>query len=243
VYDAAVRASVAGPFAEIARAIMALPPDWQFSGSLRPEVLASLVRHAGSGAVRHSAETGTGKSTLLLSHVSEHHTVFTVDDAGVGDSLTSVRRSPLLRRASVEFVVGPTQQTLRDHRFPRPLDVVLIDGPHAFPYPQLEYYFLYPHLAAGALLVLDDIHIRAVNDLFRFLRDDPMFTLVEVVRRTAFFHRTDAPTFDPLGDGWWTQRYNRRVWPRLAGLPFAEAAKALVPAPVTDALRRFTRRG
>jgi len=24
------------------------------------------------------------------------------------------------------------------------------------------------------------------------------------------FRRTDAPVFDPLGDGWWLQDYNRR---------------------------------
>jgi predicted O-methyltransferase YrrM len=241
VYDAGVHEPVARPIDEIARQILALPVDWQFAGSLRLEVLERLVEDAVGRAPGRSAETGTGKSTLLLSHLSVHHTVFTIDDTGAGDSLAGVRRSGLLRRETVEFVIGPTQQTLPGHRFREPLDLVLIDGPHAFPYPQLEYHSLYPHLARGALLVLDDIHIRAVNDLFRFLRADPMFALERVVRRTAFFRRTDAPTFDATGDGWWLQPYNRRVLPRLAGLPFAEAVKTLVPARLKNALRRRVR--
>jgi hypothetical protein len=58
--------------------------------------------------------------------------------------------------------------------------------------------------------VVDDIQIRSVNNLFRFLKEDKMFRLEEVVRATAFFTRTDAPMFDPLGDNWWEQQYNAR---------------------------------
>ncbi|MCL4854078.1 MAG: hypothetical protein KJZ78_22190 [Bryobacteraceae bacterium] len=88
---------------------------------------------------------------------------------------------------------------------------MVIDGPHAYPFPDLEYYYLYPHLDTGALLVLDDIHIRSINNLFQFLRSDEMFRLDEVVKTTAFFIRTGAPTFDPLADGWRQQRYNART--------------------------------
>jgi len=220
---------------DILARIGALPADWPLAGSLRPAVLARIAAH---GPFRCSAETGTGKSTLLLSHASEDHTVFTLDDAGQGDSLAAVRTSPLLCGEHISFVVGPSQQTLAAHRF-RPLDLALIDGAHAFPVPQLEYYYLYPHLAAGALLVVDDVHIRSVNDLFRFLRTDAMFTLLEVVDTTAFFRRNDAPAFDPLGDGWWLQRYNDLRLPPLAGLSFVRTVTGLMPAGVRAAVRRL----
>jgi hypothetical protein len=228
--------------ADVVGEILALPLDWPLAGSLRPRVLERLVHHAGRRPLRRSAETGTGKSTLLLSHLSPRHTVFTKDDAGDGDSLAGVRASPLLRREAVELVVGPTQRTLPGYRFRDPLDLVLIDGAHGFPFPHLDYYFLYPHLAAGALLVLDDVHVRSVNDLFRFLRTDPMFEPVEVVRTTAFLRRTDAPPFDPFGDGWWMQPYNLRLLPPLAGLPPIEAMKALLPFGVKETLRGLRRR-
>ena len=232
-------AASASPAAAILAAIDALPADWPLAGSLRPDVLRALARHAGTGSIRHSVETGTGKSTLLLSHLSPHHVVFTADDAGHGDSLATVRAAHLLRADAVEFVVGPTQRTLPSHHFAAPLDLVLIDGPHAFPFPHLEYYFLYPHLAPGGLLVLDDIHIRTVNDVFRFLRSDAMFELEEVVHTTAFLRRTSASTFDPAGDGWWWQPYNLRRWPPPRGLSAWRTLVTLLPLRVQDAVRRL----
>ena len=212
---------------EIFRRIQALPADWPSAGSLRPTVLARLAHHASEREVRRSAETGTGKSTLLFSHLSRRHTVFTLDDAGAGDSLAAVRASPLLAPAGVEFVVGPSQRTLPAHRFEGSLDLVLIDGAHAFPFPHLDYYFLYPHVAPDGLLVLDDVHVRSVNDLFRFLCAEEMFELLEVEHTTAFFRRTAHAVFDPYADGWWLQRYNRTVLPLPAGLSWAETLKAL----------------
>jgi hypothetical protein len=80
------------------------------------------------------------------------------------------------------------------------------------------------------LLVLDDVQLRAVNDLFRFLRVDAMFRLLDVVRTTAFFERTTAPAFDPHADGWWLHGYHGGIWPLPAGLSWFETAKALIPA-------------
>lgn len=227
---------------DILSQIAALPDAWPFAGSLRMSVLRRIAALAEErGGIRRSAETGTGKSTLLLSHLSAAHTVFTIDDAGAGDSLQVVRESPLLRGESVAFVVGPTQLTLKDHVFAEPLDLVMIDGPHGFPFAQLEYFFFYPHMAPGALLVVDDVHIRAVNDLFRVLRADAMFELIDVVRTTAFFRRTSAPALDPTGDGWWLQRYNLKLLPLPAGLPLLEKLKSLIPWPLKERLRALGR--
>lgn len=227
--------------APIVDAVKALPADWPLAGSLRPRVLDRLAHHAARRPLAHSAETGAGKSTLLLSQLSAHHVVFAIDDTGDGDSLPSVLASPLLRRASVEVVEGPTQRTLPGYRFAGPLDLALIDGPHGFPFAHLEYYHLYQQLAPDAVLVLDDIHIRNVNDLFRFVRDEAMFELLEVVHTTAFFRRTDAPTFSAVQDGWWEQRYNLRVWPPLAGLSVGGTLRAMVPLSVKERLRAWRR--
>jgi hypothetical protein len=40
-----------------------------------------------------------------------------------------------------------------------PLDIVLIDGAHAFPFPFLDWYFTASALKAGGLLVIDDVQI------------------------------------------------------------------------------------
>jgi predicted O-methyltransferase YrrM len=189
--------------------ISALPRDWHRVGTMLSTVLAAMVRLTG-GHVTRSVETGTGKTTLLLSHLSERHTVFALD---MGDSLTVTRNSELLNRARVEFVEGPTQRTVPAYRFTEPLDFVLIDGPHGYPYPEMEYWVFYQHIREGGLLVIDDIHIPTIHRLFEFLREERMFELVEVVESTAFFRRTAAPLFDPYGDGWWLQQFNTSRFP------------------------------
>jgi hypothetical protein len=40
-----------------------------------------------------------------------------------------------------------------------------------------------------------------------------MFKELEVIDTTAFFQRTNEDTFDPLGDGWWLQGYNKKHYP------------------------------
>ena len=146
-------------------------------------------------------------------------------DSGT-DSVRGVQRSPLLRAGAVTFVEGPTQLTLPRHTFDHRLQLALIDGPHGYPFPDLEYDYLYPHLEEGALLIVDDIQIPTITNLFEFLKADEMFSLQEVVETTAFFRRTAAETFPPTGDGWWTQRYNTRALE-------ADEAELLVEAPVS----------
>lgn len=146
-----------------------------------------------------------------------------------------MRRSPLLRPNVVTFVEGPTQATLPQHRFIEKLQLALIDGPHGYPFPELEYYFLYPHLETGARLILDDIHIPTVHNLFQFLRRDAMFELDDVVQTTAFLTRTSAPTFDPFGDGWWQQGYNARP---LLRYTWRERIKGFLPAAIRRGVAR-----
>jgi hypothetical protein len=177
------------------------------AGSFSPAAFEAIVRHAEKRTIHHSAETGSGGSTILFSHLSHHHLVFSIDaDSG---SLVNVRSSPFLRPNVVEFIEGRTQLTLPTYRIMDKLQLVLIDGPHGYPFPDLEYYYLYPHLEPGALLIIDDIQIKTIHNMFEFLRSDAMYRLDEVVSNTAFFTRTDAPTFCAIGDSWWEQRYNQ----------------------------------
>jgi predicted O-methyltransferase YrrM len=209
---------------DLLAALGALPGDWHAAGCLEMPNLEALAKHAVARQVRRSVETGAGKSTLLLSHLSDHHTVFAVND---GESLTRTRDNDLLRQDRVEFVDGPSQLTLLQHDFAEPLQLVFIDGPHGFPFPNLEYWKLYPHIEPGGLLVIDDIHIPTIRQLFDFLVEDEMFRLLETVGKTAFFERTKAPTFSPVGDGWWLQRYNARRFP----VPYADLGALVVHEP------------
>jgi hypothetical protein len=214
----------------ILQEVQRLAPGLHHAGTFSPAGLRAIARHAEAVPIQCSIETGSGASTLLLSHLSSDHTVFALD-FGTG-SIRSIERSPLLRRQVVTFVEGPTQQTLPRHEFKNRLQLALLDGPHGYPFPDLEYYFIYPHLDPGALLIVDDIHIPTITNLFDFLSEDAMFALQEIVENTAFFRRTDAPTFSPIGDGWETQRYNQRPFARTAAQPVFAAPPERSEQPV-----------
>jgi hypothetical protein len=208
-----VTASIVNDIIEIAQGL-------HKCGTFGPKPLAALADHLSRRRIRCSAETGSGASTLLFSHYSDKHLAFTIDSGG--GSVVNVKASPLLQTDHVIWVHGPTQLTLPAYRFRQKLQAALIDGPHAYPFPDLEYYYLYQHLEAGALLVVDDIQIPTIHNLFDFLRNERMFVLEDVVDTTAFFTRTDTPMFSPIGDSWWEQEYNKASSPAACA---QEAAK------------------
>ena len=78
---------------DVLNQILRIRPVLHGAGTLSGDALGAIARHAGRRRIRRSVETGCGASTLLLSHLSEHHTVFALD---FGGSVANVRRSPLL---------------------------------------------------------------------------------------------------------------------------------------------------
>jgi glycosyltransferase involved in cell wall biosynthesis len=188
-----------------------LPENFQPAGALPPTVLEAIANYAKDHSISNSVETGCGVSTILLSNISKiKHKCFALPR---GD-LDTVKSSPLLNKDTIEFVEGPTQRNLPYHNFSEKLQLALIDGAHGYPFPEIDYYFIYPHLDEGALLIIDDIWIPTIQNLYLFLKEDEMFELLEVIgNRTAFFRRTSAVLLDPYGDGWWVQNYNKQRFP------------------------------
>ena len=195
---------------QIISEIKRLPEEWHKAGTVPDTVLDGILKHLNNRTILHSMETGSGKTTLLFSHISQDHKVFSVD---AGHSLSFVRDSPLLNRATVEFFEGPSQLTLPAYTFTSKLQLAFIDGPHGYPFPDMEYLRIYPHLEENALLIIDDIHIPTIHHLFDFLKEDDMFSLIDVIENTAIFERTNKPTFATTEDGWWLQNYNKKRFP------------------------------
>jgi hypothetical protein len=144
----------------------------------------------------------------------------------------------------VTFIEGPTQKTLPNYEFDRGFQIILIDGPHGYPFPDLEYYFFYPHLESNGLLILDDTQIPSIGRMLDILRADPMFDLVEMVGHTAFLRRTSAPIIDPCSDSWWLQGYNREHYEQITSEspnkslfgPFLRRMSGLTPRAIKDRL-------
>jgi precorrin-6B methylase 2 len=171
---------------------------------MAPAALAGIVRRGPFGA---TAETGCGGSTIILSRMSGRHLAFAIE--GADRTISELREQDDFRAEGVTFVEGESKETLPGYPIPTGLDLVLLDGPHAYPLPQVEFAYLAPHLRIGGWLVIDDIQIPSVHDLFRFLREEPSFVLEEIAVRTAFFRRIRAHGAGP--DGWSSQGMNRRL--------------------------------
>src|SRR3984957_3942723 len=182
----------------IARVLQFHPWD-----AMAPAALEALAKR---GPFQFSAETGCGGSTIVLSHVSKHHTAFAIE--GEERTITGLRQYSGFRADTVVFLEGETRRPLPLHRFEGRLDLALLDGPHAYPLPQLEFAYLFPHIKEGGWLALDDVQIPSVHELVRFLRMESSLVLEEVVVRTAFFRKVREADFGP--DGWQHQGMNRR---------------------------------
>lgn len=173
--------------------------------------LLEIERHLPE-SVQRSAETGCGKSTVLFSNLAQQHHVFALDDREhEHSSVAFYERCPLTRLDRVIAHFGPTQITLPTFKHEDQYDLVLIDGPHGYPFPEMEYLSFYPHMREGGVLIIDDVNIPTVGRLADFVAEDAMWEMMTVVaHNTALFRRTAAPVFYPHGDGWYDQDYNRR---------------------------------
>lgn len=178
--------------------------------AMAPPALRAIAERGWAKPFLATAETGCGGSTILLSHLSRQHTAFAIE--GENRTISELSRCPDLQCGNVTFVEGRTKDTLPRHRFQAPLDLVLLDGPHAYPLPQIEYAHLFPHLRRGGWLIIDDLQIPSVHELFRFLRREPGVELEGVIARTAFFRKIEDECARNAGpDGWWLQGMNRRL--------------------------------
>lgn len=182
----------------IGRAVQFHPWD-----AMAPTALEGVAKR---GPFEFSAETGCGGSTILFSQISKHHTAFAIE--GTDQTITGLKQHPDFHAETVSFVEGETKRTLPPYAFERRLDLALLDGPHAYPLPQLEFAYLFPQIREGGWIVLDDVQIPSVHELVQFLRKESSMVLEEVVVRTAFFRKVQECDFGP--DGWQHQGMNRR---------------------------------
>jgi len=144
--------------------------NWQLGHS----ILTWLVGEIPLGG--RTLETGCGYSTIVLAPLSDHHIAI----SPVAAEHERIRRWCADHQVStdaLELVEVPSEIYLpaavaSGRLAPGSLDLVLIDGDHAFPVPALDWYHTAPLLKVGGLVVLDDTQIRAVAEVAAFLRRD-----------------------------------------------------------------------
>lgn len=173
--------------------------DGSAYAGLQWTALAWLDRHVNPSLT--TLETGCGASTVVFAAGGAAHVTITpirsewaylqnyCADEGIG-----------LDR--VEFIGEPSHIALSESWQATPLDLVLIDGAHGFPFPILDWFYTGPQLRVGGILMLDDAYLPTVNLLVRYLRSSSSWEVEAVPGpRTVCFRKThdDPPSFDWVG--------------------------------------------
>jgi protein-L-isoaspartate O-methyltransferase len=180
--------------------------------SLRSETLRRLADQIAADAV--TAETGCGLSTAVFAALSSRHHCFTLDESE-RQSLHHLATTAGISMERVTFYYGDTAATLPMAQLP-PLDAVLIDGGHAFPYPVLDFHYLAQSIKGGGLLLIDDVWMPSVQQLIDYLDQESSWRRLSNDGQTAWFQRMARDVAKSrYPDAWDTQGLNSRAGARV----------------------------
>jgi predicted O-methyltransferase YrrM len=203
-------------------------PDVEVSWGLNDSALDLLVELVTPGM--RTLETGVGFSTVAFGALGAEHTVVS-PAAFEHDRVRAWCGERGVDLGNVTFVAAPSQDAL-PAMAPTPLDLVLIDGDHAFPAPFIDFWYAGGRLVPGGLVVVDDTHLRACRVLADFLRQvEGRWRVHRELATTTVFERLDGPLVPP--EGWAAQPWGATPLPY--GPPRSTWTKA------RDAVRLRTR--
>lgn len=184
------------------------------------ETLDFIARNVRPGT--RTLEIGSGASTVVFAAAGARHIAISpvsheheriaeyCDEIGVSTS-------------DVVFIPDSSDAVVPTLETDGPLDLILLDGTHAFPYAVVEWHFLRRLLRPGGLILVDDVPIPAVAPVYRFMSADPDWQLVaHLDRRTAAFRKLRETR---AGQTWPEQGINRG-YPDLSFLPPGDRLRA-----------------
>lgn len=153
-------------------------------------------------------ETGAGASTIVFAARGADHEAVT-PSADEAERITAECERRGISTERVRFRIGSSADVLRAWE-PRPLDFVLVDGAHAFPYPTLDWWYLAPHLKIDGLMLLDDAYMPPVSAVVDHLRDSPAWRLEQPASFRTAVARKLAAGWVPDGE-WKGERVGGRM--------------------------------
>jgi hypothetical protein len=146
-------------------------------------------------------ETGLGISTALFLALEASHTCVTPFHSEA-DRFMAYCRDRRISTQNFTLLVGESQRILPT--LTGELDVVLIDGGHAFPLPMIDWYYGAGRLQRSGVVVIDDIHLPGVKVLTRYLDADPRWQPMQRTAKWCAYRRLSG---GPLRDEWTDQPF------------------------------------
>jgi predicted O-methyltransferase YrrM len=140
-------------------------------------------------------ETGTGLSTIVVLRrgVARHISVTPyTDEFEVVRAYCDREGIPT---AAWQPVAESSLRWLPGARLPA-LDLVLVDGAHAFPVPFVDWYYTAGSLRVGGLMVVDDLQLVTARILADFMRADAHWDEVRRDQRFAVYRKRSQAALD-----------------------------------------------
>ena len=133
----------------------------------------------------NTLETGAGISTVLFALLGANHVCITPNKGEVGRIVAycGQRQIPVLK---INFVIEKSEYALPKLEASG-LDLVLIDGRHAFPTPFIDWYYTAEKLKLGGLMVVDDTQLWTGKILKKFMLSEPEWQLDKIFSNTCCF--------------------------------------------------------
>lgn len=154
------------------------------SWSLPHDVLRYIHSNLKPGI--HTLETGIGVSTVVFALSRTHHTAI----AHHPDEVQNVARYCREQDISTDdltLINDRSENALPRIKEDGPLDLVLIDGRHAFPTPIVDWYYTVIRLRVGGLMIVDDLALKTGRILAEFMDVDHRFERCASFDNTAAF--------------------------------------------------------
>jgi len=143
-------------------------------------------------------ETGLGISTALFLKLGAKHTCVTPFDSEVR-RLRAYCRTHAIPTRQFQLILGTSERVLPTLK--GELDLLFIDGGHAFPIPMIDWYYAGSRLRRGGLIVMDDVQLPAVQVLIQYLSSDPRWEMRQrTVKWIAFERLSEGPFRDEWND-------------------------------------------
>ncbi|WP_019507292.1 class I SAM-dependent methyltransferase [Pleurocapsa sp. PCC 7319] len=143
--------------------------SWQLSD----EVLYFINNNINEDSI--TLETGTGISTILFAIKSSHHTCICPSEKQV-DRIKSYCQRHQINTDKIDFKIDFSEKVLPSLNINK-MDLVLIDGSHAFPIPFIDWYYTYQKLKVGGKIIIDDTQLWTGLVLKQFLNLEPEWKL------------------------------------------------------------------
>lgn len=168
---------------------------------IEPRLVPHLERLVRPGS--RTLETGSGISTIVFLALGAKHRAVS-PDPGEPERIRAYCTEHGISTASYTHIVARSEEYLPTLQEQPELDLVLVDGDHAFPIPCIDWFYATRLLKKGGIAIVDDIQLWTGRILADFLSGDDAWEPLDRTSRFAVYRlKTDARQ---ALSRWWGQQ-------------------------------------